>query len=583
VRKSYSGVFTMLATITLLCVVAGSSGAAGGDTTLVSVADSSGTQADRESSDSSISPDGRFVAFASNATNLVTGDTNKAYDIFVRDRQTGTTERVSVSSSGIQQTELTTNNFGEARPTISSDGRFVAFASSSTKLVPNDTNGYRDIFVRDRQTGTTERVSVSSSGAQATGGFPGTTEPSGSYGPSISSDGRYVAFTSHATNLVSNDTNNAGDIFVRDRQEGTTERVNVDSSETQTSHSDSSQPSITSDGRYVAFSSPSPNLVANDTNNVGDVFMRDRQEGTTERVSVNSSGAQANDWSSSWGDDPSISSDGRFVAFTSEATNLVLGDTNNAIDIFVRDRQAEITRRVSVSSSGTQANGRTDYPSISPDGRFVAFESAAVQGATNLVKNDTNLSKDIFVRDQQQGTTRRVSVDSSGAQADSFSARPSISSDGRFVAFVSGATNLVASDANNTYDIFVHELGTIADTGTPMVDWVVPAKRATGVSRDANLTATFSEEMRPTSINTSSFELYQWNRKTKSWRQITDVQVSCESPCLEATLNPYPTADDTRLLAANKEFRAVLTTRVKDAAGNPLLRPFIWTFTTGSS
>jgi Tol biopolymer transport system component len=581
VRNPFTLLTLLAAMMALLCAMAGSSAAAGGDTTLVSVADSSGTQADRESANSSITPDGRYVAFVSNATNLVTGDTNNVYDVFVRDLQTGATERVSVNSSETQQSDLTTNNLNEGFPSISSDGRFVAFASSAKNLVPNDTNGYRDVFVRDRQEGTTERVSISNSGVQATGGFPGTTEPSGSRYPSISADGRFVAFSSNATNLVSNDTNDYEDTFVRDRQEGTTERVSVDSSETQTSHSFSSDPSISSDGRFVAFQSASPNLVENDTNATLDVFVRDRQEGTTERVSVNSSGAQANNGSGTWAD-RAISADGRFVAFTSAATNLVLGDTNGYADLFVYDRQAETTRRVSLSSSGTQANGDTEYPTISPDGRFVAFHSSPLRGATNLVKNDTNNAADVFVRDMQTGTTARVSIaDSSGAQANSFSSRPSISSDGRYTTFTSGATNLVKNDTNNNYDVFVHKLDALPDSGTPMVERVVPAHKTTGAARDANLMASFSEEMKPESISRSTFKFYKWNRKTRTWRRITDVEITCDSPCLEAVLNPYP-SDDLKLLAARTKYKADLTTGVTDKAGNALARNVAWTFSTGA-
>ncbi|MFN5855906.1 MAG: DUF4347 domain-containing protein, partial [Pseudanabaenaceae cyanobacterium] len=289
--------------------------------------------------------------------------------------------------------------------------------------------------------GDTQRVSVATGGIQATGGS--------GINPSISSDGRYVAFSSNATNLVTGDTNAVPDIFVHDRQTNTTQLVSVATNGTQANNA-SSTPSISSDGRYVVFASDTTNLVAGDTNGLLDIFVYDRQTNTTQRVSVDSSGNQANNYSYT----SSISSDGRYVAFESYADNLVAGDTNNTGDIFVYDRQTNTTQRVSVDSSGTQAGSSSYNPSISSDGRYVAFAS----DATNLVEGDTNGLTDIFVYDRQTNTTQRVSVDSSGNQAIANfggSYTPSISSDGRYVAFASDATNLVEGDTNGLRDIFV--------------------------------------------------------------------------------------------------------------------------------
>src|SRR5215211_278158 len=232
-----------------------------------------------------------------------------------------------------------------------------------------------------------------------------------------------------------------------------TTRVSVSSSEAQADNW-SDHPSISSDGRFVAFESEASNLVTNDTNGFIAAFVRVLQTGATERVSVNSSEAQADNWS----DHPSISSDGRFVAFGSIATNLVANDTNGFRDAFVRDLWMGSTQRVSIDSSGKQGNLNSYRPSISSDGRFVAFESEA----SNLVANDTNNAPDIFVRDRQGGTTERVSVSSSEAQADGFNGRLSISSDGRFVPPDAGATNPLANDPNKTPDISVRDLRTDA-------------------------------------------------------------------------------------------------------------------------
>jgi Tol biopolymer transport system component len=404
-----------------------------GTTTRVSVA-SNGTQGNDESRWPSISADGRYVAFNSIASNLVPGDTNGYADIFVHDRQTGQIIRVSVASDGMQANERS----GGA--SISADGRYVAFSSEASNLVPGDTNGWSDMFVHDRHTGQTSRVSLASDGTQGN---------IGSTGPSISADGRYVAFTSGANNLVPGDTNHSVDVFVHNRQTGQTSRVSVASGGTQ-ANSFSDSASISADGRYVAFRSSASNLVPNDTNGWSDIFVHDRQTGETSRVSVASNGTQGNYWS--W--NPSISADGRYVAFESFSDNLVPDDTNGYFDVFVHDRQTGETSRISVASDGTQGNNDSQQRvSISADGRYVAF----VSSASNLVPGDTNGYEDIFIHDRYMGQTSRASMDSDGTQANGSSAFPSISADGRYLAFVSAADNLVPGDTNEVSDVFVHE------------------------------------------------------------------------------------------------------------------------------
>src|SRR5881409_2729990 len=212
---------------------------------------------------------------------------------------------------------------------------------------------------------------------------------------------------------------------------------------------------LSADGRFVAFDSAATDLVAGDTNHVSDVFVHDRQTGTTERVSVASGGAQGNGSSGLIGFafPPALSADGRFIAFQSFATNLVAGDTNSATDVFVHDRQTGMTERVSVASDGTQANNVSSYPALSADGRFVAFES----DATNLVAGDTNGATDVFVHDRQTGATERASVASDGNQGNGSSSGAALSADGRLVVFHGTASNLVAGDANGAYDVFVHD------------------------------------------------------------------------------------------------------------------------------
>ncbi len=405
----------------------------------------SGAEADSSSGDDDVvecllSADGRYVFFASNASNLVAGDTNGGWDLFVSDRQTGQIERVNVDSNAHQSDG--SPNVGS----FSTDARFLCFASGAPNLVLNDTNSSGDVFVRDRQLGLTERVSLTLGGVEAN---------SHSLSCSMSGDARCVAFMSWATNLVPGDTNGRKDIFVRDRTAGTTERISVDSSGVQ-ANADCLLPAISTDGRFVVFESLSTNLVPGDTNQCWDVFVHDRLFATTERASVDSAGAEANGSSRS----PVLSADGRFVAFYSHATNLVPADTNGHEDVFVRDRLLGTTERVSVDSHGAQANDLSRNPDLSPDGRFVVFQSQA----SNLVPGDTNLVQDLFLRDRLLGTTERISLDSSAGQPNDDSWMPKLSADGRCVVFTSRASNLVANDGNGWTDVFVRDRGALAGT-----------------------------------------------------------------------------------------------------------------------
>jgi LPXTG-site transpeptidase (sortase) family protein len=446
-RRSFTLWHAAVLTLVLLIMTAGLVYAAKGDTIIVSVS-SAGAQANAYSQDPAISPDQRIVAFSSSATNLVAGDTNGAIDVFVHDITTGETSRVSVASDGTQA------NYSAYSPSLSSDGRYVAFTSDANTLIPVDANGTtKDVFLHDRTTGVTELVSLNTAGVQAAGNIFGSSDPS------ISADGRYVAFDSECTNLVDADINGVTDVFVRDRIAGTTERVSVDSSGAQ-GNNHSSRPAISGDGRYVAFQSMSTNLAtAADTNGYRDIFVHDRTTGVTTRVSVDSAGAQATGGGGiGYGSQsPSITPDGRYVAFHSGATNLVANDTNVYWDVFVHDRTTGATTLVSVNSAGDQAADYVGNPSISADGRYVEFQSSSA----DLVTDDTNGYSDIFVHDRHTGLTTRVSVTSSGAQATggwNGSFPGVISAGGRYVVFQSEATNLIANDVNGpATDIFIHD------------------------------------------------------------------------------------------------------------------------------
>jgi Tol biopolymer transport system component len=400
---------------------------------LVSVA-SDGTQANNntDSEQAPLSADGRYVAFASEASNLVADDSNARKDIFVHDRQSATTMRVSLASDGTQ------GNDHSYKPSLSTDGRYVAFHSYASNLVAGDSNSVLDIFVHDRDSGTTTRVSVNSDGVQGN---------NNSEAPSLSADGRYVAFYSQASNLVAVDGNGVIDLFVHDRQSATTMRVSLASDGTE-GNNVSSAPAISADGRYVAFHSYANNLVAGDSNSAGDIFVHDRDSGTTTRVSLDSDGTQGDNHSRT----PSISADGRYVAFGSDASNLVTGDTNGTADLFLHDRQTGETTLVSAGLDGT-AVGVSRTAAISADGRYVAFHSDA---GIYLVMEETNGYSNIFVRDRQTGTTKWVSVKADGSGGNNGADQlPAISADGRYVSFVSSSSDLVAGDTNGFEDIFI--------------------------------------------------------------------------------------------------------------------------------
>ena len=412
-----------------------------GTTTRVSLGPA-GVQGDGDSTSAAISADGRYVTFASVATNLVAGDTNASQDVFVHDRQTSTTTRVSIATGGTQATG------SSSLPAISGNGRFVAFLSAATNLVANDTNLFQDVFVHDLQTATTARVSVSSAGVEGN-------SSSSNFAPAISLDGRYIAFESLASNLVAGDTNNAGDIFRRDTQTNTTIRVSVATGGTQATGGSATSPDMSADGRYVAFDSVATNMVAGDTNGRRDVFVHDAQTTTTTRVSVATGGAEGTGGVQGSGR-PTMSPDSRFVTFQSDETNLVASDTNGFFDVFLHDRNTVTTTRESLTGGSAQPNGVSVASRVSADGNLVVFLS----GATDLVVGDVNGVHEAFIRNRTAATTERVYLRSDGAPLDyeaGNASQPAVSADGRYVAYLSTQTDLVAPDTNLAADVFIRD------------------------------------------------------------------------------------------------------------------------------
>lgn len=432
-----------------------------GTTELIS-ATPDGSPASRYSQAAGITPDGRYVAFQSEWP-LTGEDDNQFVDVYLRDRATGVTHRISRGVDGEP-------NEGSFHPSVSADGRLVAFTSFATNLVAEDGNGQPDVFLHDRETGATTLVSVSASGEQG---------DDMSADAIVTADGSAVVFTSFASNMVPGDTNTCAlgsnvfscpDVFLRDLEDGSIERVSVATGGGQ-SDGWSSTPDVTPDGRFVTFQSDATNLAEIDTNMERDVFVHDRATGVTERVSVSSHGGEGNARSTN----ASISDDGRIVAFESGASNLVPRDGNqqgNANlpppDVFVHDRATGITERVSLAADGADPDDWSIFPEVSGDGRWVAFQSYA----TNIVPGDTNETVDVFVRDLATGAVDRVSVTDDGEEANHWASfHPlSLSRDGRLIVWSTDAWNLVPGSAEGDRQVVLRDRGPELGIGSASAD-----------------------------------------------------------------------------------------------------------------
>jgi flagellin-like hook-associated protein FlgL len=423
-----------------------------GRTSRVSVG-ASGAEANATSLGVSISADGQQVAFYSDASNLVSGDTNGVGDYFLRNLATGTTTRISTSSSGGQSNAVAQYTF------LSANGRFATFQSTATNLVASATSGEQQVYIKDTVSGELRLASVTASGILGN---------AGSTNGSLSSDGTWSVIDSFASNFVAGDTNGTRDVFLKNTVTGDLRLVSV-SQAGLIGNGQSFAMDVSDDGRYVTFNSDASNLVVGDTNGVRDAFVKDMVTGSVSRVSTSSAGEQAN--GGSYTLQRTLTADGRYVAFWSLASNLVAGDTNGGHDSFVKDLQTGEVSRVSTTATGGQANGNSRVSSISADGRYVVFES----DASNLVAGDTNGQFDSFIKDRVDGSIRRISVDSSGQEGNSLSYEGVVTPDGRYAAFISFASNLVDGDTNGAGDIFVRDL---TKTGVQTLSGVVVSDKA---------------------------------------------------------------------------------------------------------
>ncbi|MGH2755245.1 MAG: TolB family protein [Actinomycetota bacterium] len=439
-----------------------------------------------------MTPDGRYVVFSSPADNLVTGDTNLTCDVFRHDRRTGETIRVSVDSAGREAAvpilpdntlvSCSTGPPASFEPAISRNGRYVAFTSIASNLVPGDTNLACDVFVHDVKLGHTERVSVHSDGSQAELDLTRPQFPPNSSDPSISASGRYVVFESVAPDLADEDKNGGNtDIFLHDRKTRTTTIVSLTEDGGPT-NAGSLNAFINAGGRFVVYDSTATNILR-DGNRPG-VFLHDIRTKTTELISFNSTGSQSGLWNShvNTGSGRVISDNGRFVLFHSPDPEYVPNDTNQALgipapDVFVRDRKTGRTERVSVRSDGQEADSHSgERMSLSPDGRHVFFTSRA----TNLFPGDTapalqeaagQSDNDAYIYDRETGALEWISVSPEGSEGDNQCGSESgagigpmtisgaIGANGRYVALLSCSTNLVEGDTNDEYDVFVRDRG----------------------------------------------------------------------------------------------------------------------------
>jgi Tol biopolymer transport system component len=428
--------------------------------TTVASRDSAGTLQFIDNGVPNISANGRVTAYEVRGGSI--------QEIFVHDRDTGLTELVSVGPGGAPGSSISFT------PSLSADGRLVAFESWSDTLAPGDANGSGDVYVRDREAGMTVRASVSTDGAEGDGI---------SDSPALAAGGRFVAFVSGSANLVPSDTNSRADVFVRDLELNQTTRVSVSSTGAQIEIplglASTPTCAISADGRYVAFNTLGAQLVPDDTNDAEDVFVHDRLTGRTVRISVDASGSQGDGDSRS----PAISADGRRVAFISSAEILAPGAAQAPTDVYLHDRDADgngvfdetcagcrSTLRLPLDTVQTIEPGIVVEVAISGDGDTVAYSRSFTGPESFFPQAPLYFDPDVYVFDRLSGQTRRVAADQPGVrfegdviglfpvtrQVVDRTERPSLSFDGRFVAYL-GMLNYSFSAAPEA--IFVEDLG----------------------------------------------------------------------------------------------------------------------------
>ena len=428
---------TKLATATglmLLCQALAATGAAAaappGDLVLVSAAAGGEPGNGPSSYGLATSADGRYVAFASMATNLDPGDTDTVVDVFVKDLSTGQVQLASQTAAGVKGTAIS------ERPSISADGQTVAFVSAADNLSPDDTDGYPDVFVKNLRTGDLTVASRTADGIKAaTGGESAT----------LSADGSTVAFSSTATNLSPDAVDGSAHVYVKRLDTGTLTPVDGGTITRPDEQHGATAPSLSADGQIVAFTTDAGQLDPADTDQRADIYVRHLGSGELRLASVNAAGVKGNSPSSG----PSVSADGTHVAFATGSTNLLPQDTDPSSDVYVKNLADGSLRLASTDGTGTKANQAASYPSLSPDGGYLAFST----DATNLGIDTPPLVKQVYRKNLATGELLPVSVTADGTPGDYLSIEPSIAAAGAVVAFYTPSTNLVPDGGNRVADV----------------------------------------------------------------------------------------------------------------------------------
>ncbi len=408
---------------------------------------SGGLVLDEYINNTAVSPDGRYVAYSYSYPEYA-----KPWCMILYDRQTQTSKQIDLSPSGALPDARRCDH-----PTFSGDSRYIAYESGAGNLVDGDTNAKVDIFVYDNQLGKNVRVSLSTSGVQPNNDCTM---------PEISNDGKFVVYQSRATNLVSGDTNDKTDVFIRDIANNTTERVSVDAAG-QEKAGYSEYPSVSADGSLVAFQSSADELVPGGVGKTS-IYVKNRASGQIRRVSVSTSGSVADNNCNY----PKISANGRYVVWISRATNLVPNDTNAKSDVFRHDLQTGETILVSVNSTEAQSNGDASTAYISSDGRYVAFTS----NASNLGGTDTNNIEDLYIRDIQAGVTVPVSVsyDPAKGNVGAFYSGNALSTDGMYAVFLSNNQYVVDNNVETRYNVYLRDMKSDLGSETLTIGLLAP-------------------------------------------------------------------------------------------------------------
>jgi hypothetical protein len=547
-------ILVALATVLLVALCAPLAGAAKDETTLVSRQSDADGGAAGDGEDGSfadsISADGRFVVFESDAVNLSDADDDGVFDVYVRDLQSNTTTLVSRQSAAAGGAG---GNGDSSGGSISADGRFVAFTSRATNLTADAGTGL-EVFVRDLQTSTTTLVSRQSA---ADGGGVG---DGNSFTARISADGGRVAFTSRADNLSDDDVDGVEDIFVRDLDARTTTLVSRAAEATGAGgNADSARPALSADGRHVSFESEADNLSGADGDTTIDVFVRDLETDALTLVSRQSAadgGAGGND--SSFG--ASISADGKRLEFASRADNLSADDNNEFESIYVRDLEAqstELVTRQSAADGGAAADDTSNRGEISANGRFVGFNT----GARNFSEDDDDAFADVFVRDLEADTTTLVSRQSAadgGAGGDGSSDDAILSTDGRFVAFDSEATNLSPLDSEPGSDVYVRDV--LGEGGGGSLGFELTAKKRQRAGKPVKVKATCDVDC---TVEAKGRAKRKGRKKLKLKRASAEVAAGATEK-----LRLKPSKKTARKLRRAGRAKARITATATDAAGN---------------